>query len=84
MGEGLHVHGPTVFLDLEVFPAKIRDRLIVAIERDDVQLDEVARQRRGLLALSGGDPRNDCQGRGDKPGHASAFRMTVIAVSVSR
>jgi hypothetical protein len=79
-GKRLQLDHPAVLFDRELVLAKVGDRLIVAIQRDDVELDEIGGGRAGPLALSGrAHGQDDDKGRGDPLRHADAFRMTAMA-----
>jgi hypothetical protein len=74
-----------VFLDGDFVLTQIGDRLTVAIEREQIQLDHVAGRRRRLRRLRGDSRGEQCdeQRRGESPHGAAAFRITAIAVAVT-
>ena len=72
-----------ILFDRELVLTKVGDRLIVAIERDQIELDEIGVGRRGgtLCRRRCGKQRDENEG--GEPPHTAAFRMTAIAVAVT-
>jgi hypothetical protein len=78
-GERLHLDRVAVFLDRELALTEIGDRSVVAIEHDDVELDEVSGPGRRLPLRGDADGEDGDQRRDDPLLHRCALRMTAIA-----